>query len=107
MAGYPRSLRRRIERRRAILSPGHWDPVQDPMAKLEEYRSHRLDRERQVLTSLQQVPAGATELTKRVYGGEITGEELLRAAEMTLRAHLDKLVAEGRVKAEGSVYSLS
>ena len=97
MAAYLRSIQRLIELRPAILFPGHWDPVQDPMAKLEEYRSHRLDRERQVLASLQQGPAGATELTQRVYGGEITGEELLRAAEMTLRAHPDKLVAEGRV----------
>jgi glyoxylase-like metal-dependent hydrolase (beta-lactamase superfamily II) len=106
MAAYFRSLERLLELRPAILFPGHWDPVEDPVAKLEEYRSHRLDRERQVLASLRQGPADATKLTQRVYGGEVTGQELLRAAEMTLRAHLDKLVAEGRVNETGSRYAL-
>ena len=106
MAAYFRSLERLLELRPAILFPGHWDPVEDPMAKLEEYRSHRLDRERQVLAALEQGTAGAAELTRRVYGAEVSGEELLRAAEMTLRAHLGKLVAEGRVSEEGSSYSI-
>ena len=61
-------------------------------------------------------PRGRTRLTDwlrtnadtvgRVYASEVSGEELLRAAEMTLRAHLGKLVAEGRVREEGSRYSL-
>jgi hypothetical protein len=76
------------------------------MAKLEEYRVHRLERERQVLQALEQGPADAAELTRRVYAAEVSGEELLRAAEMTLRAHLDKLVAEDRVREEGERYSL-
>ena len=107
MAAYFRSLERLLELRPTILFPGHWDPVKDPMAKLEEYRSHRLDRERQVLAALQQGPADPAELTQRVYGGEVSGEELLRAAEMTLLAHLDKLVAEGRVRKAVSLYSLA
>ena len=106
MAAYFRSLERLLELRPVILFPGHWDPVEDPMAKLAEYRSHRLDRERQVLLALEQGPAEAAELTRRVYAAEVSGEELMRAAEMTLRAHLGKLVAEGKVTEEGSRYSL-
>jgi glyoxylase-like metal-dependent hydrolase (beta-lactamase superfamily II) len=106
MAAYFHSLERLLELRPAILFPGHWDPVEDPMPKLEDYRSHRLDRERQVLRALEQGPADAAELTLRVYAAEVSGEELLRAAEMTLRAHLGKLVAEGRVAEEGSTYSI-
>jgi glyoxylase-like metal-dependent hydrolase (beta-lactamase superfamily II) len=106
MAAYFRSLERLLELRPAILFPGHWDPVEDPMAKLEEYRSHRLDRERQVLLALRSGPADAAELTARVYSGEVSGEELLRAAQMTLKAHLGKLVAEGKVVEVGSRYSL-
>jgi hydroxyacylglutathione hydrolase len=106
MAAYFRSLERLLELKPRILFPGHWDPVEDPLPKLEEYRSHRLERERQVLQALEQGPADAAELTGRVYGGEVTGQELLRAAEMTLRAHLDKLVAEGRVTEEGERYSV-
>jgi glyoxylase-like metal-dependent hydrolase (beta-lactamase superfamily II) len=106
MAAYFRSLERLIALQPAILFPGHWDPVEDPMAKLEEYRAHRLERERQILEALELGPAGAAELTGRVYAAEVSGEELLRAAEMTLRAHLDKLVAEGRVVEKGERYSL-
>jgi len=107
MAAYLRSLERLIELRPAFIFPGHWDPVDDPPARLEEYRSHRLEREGQVLAALKSGPAGATELTQRVYGAEVGGAELLRAAEMTLRAHLRKLVDEGRVRDDGSRYSLA
>jgi glyoxylase-like metal-dependent hydrolase (beta-lactamase superfamily II) len=106
MAAYLRSLERLIELKPVILFPGHWDPVEDAMAKLTEYREHRLDRERQVLRALEEGPAEAPELTRRVYAAEVSGKELLRAAEMTLRAHLDKLLAEGRVRLEGERYSL-
>jgi predicted ArsR family transcriptional regulator len=39
----------------------------------------------------------ARELTQRDYGEEL-GEELLSAAEMTMRAHLQKLVDDGQVR---------
>jgi glyoxylase-like metal-dependent hydrolase (beta-lactamase superfamily II) len=106
MAAYFASLDRLIALAPSILFPGHWDPVQDPLAKLTEYREHRLDRERQVLAALEAGPAAAEELTRRVYAGEVSGQELMRAAEMTLRAHLEKLVAEGRVRLARSRYSL-
>ena len=107
MAAYLRSLDRVFELRPAILFPGHWDPVEDPAAKIIEYRDHRADRERQVLAALEQGPAEAPELTRRVYAAEVSGEQLMRAAEMTLRAHLVKLVDEGRVRRTGDLYSLA
>jgi glyoxylase-like metal-dependent hydrolase (beta-lactamase superfamily II) len=106
MSAYFRSLDRLLELRPSILFPGHWDPVEDPLAKLEEYKSHRLDRERQVLRALEEGPADSSELTRRVYAAEVGDEQLLRAAEMTLQAHLRKLVEEGRVRSEGSLFSL-
>ncbi|TMC09752.1 MAG: MBL fold metallo-hydrolase [Chloroflexi bacterium] len=106
MAAYLHSLDRLLEVRPSILFPGHWDPVEDPLPKLEEYKRHRLDREEQVLRALAEGPSDSAELTRRVYASEISGEQLLRAAEMTLQAHLRKLVEEGRVRSEGSLYSL-
>ncbi|HVC99560.1 MAG TPA: MBL fold metallo-hydrolase [Candidatus Dormibacteraeota bacterium] len=106
MAAYLHSLERLIELNPTVLFPGHWDPVEEPMRKLTEYREHRLERERQVLRALAEGPAGAPELTRRVYAAEVSGEELMRAAGMTLRAHLDKLVAEGRIRLTGELYSL-
>jgi hypothetical protein len=69
------------------------------MAKIEEYRIHRLEREAQVLAEVRRGPGTAAELTRRVYGD--LDEKLLVAAEMTMRAHLRKLVDEGAVREDG------
>lgn len=111
MAAYLRSLERLIELRPRILFPGHWDPIEEPLPKLEEYRRHRLDREGQVLRAVAGGEADAAELTRRVYSEELAGagdkrEMLMLAAEQTLRAHLEKLVAEDRVRRSGERYSL-
>src|SRR5207248_5587401 len=98
VAAYLRSLERVAELQPRMLFPGHWDPVADAAAKIEEYRTHRLARERQVLDELRAGgPGSAEELVARVYGPEVQDPELLRPAAMTLRAHLQKLVDEERV----------
>jgi hydroxyacylglutathione hydrolase len=99
VAAYIRSLDRLAALDPRILYPGHWDPVTDAMGKLHEYRAHRLDREAQVRAELARGSGTSHELTERVYGADL-GEELMRAAEMTMRAHLQKLVDEGSVHAE-------
>jgi glyoxylase-like metal-dependent hydrolase (beta-lactamase superfamily II) len=96
VAAYLRSLEKLAALKPAILFPGHWDPVTDAMGKLEEYRKHRLEREKQVLAEVRRKGGTARDLTRRVYGPEV-GDELLQAAEMTMRAHLDKLVEDGLV----------
>src|SRR6266567_125651 len=111
-AAYLRSLERVAALQPRMLFPGHWDPVMDAAAKIDEYHSHRQAREDQVLAELGRGgPGSAAELTRRVYGSEVEGEALLRAAEMTLRAHLKKLADEGRVAvsgpAGGEVYAAS
>jgi len=97
VAAYLRSLERLSELQPRMLFPGHWDPVTEAMAKIEEYRTHRLARETQVLAEVKRGRGTAEELTRRVYGSELGGE-LMAAAEMTLRAHLKKLVDDGAVK---------
>src|SRR5205085_3723039 len=102
VAAYLRSLARVAELGPRLLFPGHWDPVTEAGAKIAEYREHRLARERQVLDELEaRGPGDAAELTGRVYADELAAtparDQLARAAEMTLRAHLRKLVDEGRV----------
>ena len=72
------------------------------MAKIEEYRLHRLEREGQVLAAVRKGPGTAAELTRRVYG-ELE-ETLMVAAEMTMRAHLRKLVDDGLVRERAEVY---
>ena len=108
VADFLDSIARLAELQPRILFPGHWDPVTDVMPKLTEYRAHRLQREAQILEELGRSSGTARDLTLRVYGGEVEGDKLLAAAEMTLRAHLRKLVREGRVRAgPADVYELA
>ena len=102
VAAYLRSLDRVIALNPHILFPGHWDPVTDAVRKLEEYRTHRLDRETQVRAELGRGRGTARELTERVYGD--LDDTLMLAAEMTLRAHLKKLVDDGLVREASEVY---
>lgn len=102
VAAYLRSLDRLAALHPRVLFPGHWDPVMDAPAKIDEYRRHRLEREAQVVAEVQRGPGTAAELTRRVYG-ELE-EKLMVAAEMTLRAHLRKLVDEGKVRESGDRY---
>jgi glyoxylase-like metal-dependent hydrolase (beta-lactamase superfamily II) len=113
VAAYLRSLERVAELRPRLLFPGHWDPVRDAEAKIQEYRDHRLDRERHIARELESGgPGTAAELTERVYAAELAAagdgrDQLARAAEMTLRAHLRKLVEEGRVGERGDRFELT
>jgi len=99
VAAYLRSLDRVAALKPRILFPGHWDPVDDAMRKIEEYRRHRLEREAQVLAELTRGSGTARELTRRVYGE--LDDKLMVAAEMTMRAHLRKLVDDGAVHSTG------
>jgi glyoxylase-like metal-dependent hydrolase (beta-lactamase superfamily II) len=97
VADYLRSLERLSALKPKILFPGHWDPVTDAVQKIDEYRTHRLEREAQVLAEVRRGRGTARDLTRRVYGAEV-GEDLMAAAELTMRAHLAKLVDEGKVR---------
>jgi glyoxylase-like metal-dependent hydrolase (beta-lactamase superfamily II) len=105
VAAYLRSLDRVAALKPRTLFPGHWDPVMDAMAKIEEYRAHRLEREAQVLAEVRRGGGTAAELTRRVYGR--LDDKLMLAAEMTLRAHLRKLVDDGEVRESGDVFEAS
>ena len=105
VAAYLRSLDKLAALNPRILFPGHWDPVPDAMAKIAEYRRHRLEREAQVLGEVRRGGGTAAELTRRVYG-ELDAE-LMVAAEMTMRAHLHKLVDDGAVREVGELFEAS
>ncbi len=77
------------------LYPGHGPVVTDAAAKLREYVDHRLERESQVLAALVAGDRTAAEVVARVYAD--VDPALHPAAELSVRAHLVKLVREGRV----------
>ena len=102
VAAYLRSLDRLGALEPRMLFPGHWDPVTDAKGKIDEYRRHRLEREAQILAEVRHGGDTAAGLTKRVYGD--LDDKMMLAAEMTLRAHLKKLVDDGLVREVSEVY---
>jgi glyoxylase-like metal-dependent hydrolase (beta-lactamase superfamily II) len=93
LRGYLDALRRLRALDLDLLCPGHGPPVTDPVAKLDEYVAHRLDRERRLVDALDDGLRGTDELLDRVWSDAPAG--LRRAAAITLAAHLDKLDEEG------------
>jgi glyoxylase-like metal-dependent hydrolase (beta-lactamase superfamily II) len=96
MTDYLVSLRRLLELRPERLYPGHGPLVADALARVEGYLAHRHGREAQVLDALGAGDRTPAEIVARVYAE--VDPSLHPAAELSVRAHLVKLVREGRVE---------
>jgi glyoxylase-like metal-dependent hydrolase (beta-lactamase superfamily II) len=94
LAAYLDGLRRLRELDLAVLCPGHGPPIWDVRAKLDGYLEHRLDRERRLLEALRRGLRSEDELLEAAWAD--APPELRPVAALSLRAHLEKLRAEGR-----------
>ena len=94
LAAYLDGLRRLRELGLAVLCPGHGPPIWDVRAKLDAYLEHRLDRERRLLAALERGLRTEDDLLDAAWGDAPVA--LRPFAAMSLRAHLEKLRAEGR-----------
>ena len=95
LAGYLEGLERLRRLPLTLLCPGHGPLVLDPAAKLDEYRAHRLERERKLLAALDAGTRTVEQLLDQVW--DDAPQALRPAAAWTLAAHLDKLEREGRL----------
>jgi glyoxylase-like metal-dependent hydrolase (beta-lactamase superfamily II) len=77
------------------LLPAHGPSIEDPQAALAGYIEHRLHRERQVLAALRAGHATVQAIAESIYDG--LAPALMPAAQENVRAHLEKLKADGRV----------
>jgi len=96
---YLRSLRRMQELNPRVIYPGHGPIVVDAPAKLDEYISHREDREEQVLEQLSRGPRSIADVVAVIYEGYPS--EVLPLAERSVLAQLLKLESEGRAERKG------
>lgn len=104
MRVYIEQLRRlqALGARRAL--PAHGEPIAEPSRLFSHYVAHRLMREDKVLDAVRESGGGtADELVARAY--DDTPEALWPLALWSLRAHLVKLVDEGRVQRDGERYT--
>ena len=95
LAGYLDALQRLRALRATVILPGHGPVVRDPAAKLDQYREHRLDRERRLLEALADGRRSVADLLDAAWSD--VPAQLRPAAAVTLAAHLDKLADEGRL----------
>jgi glyoxylase-like metal-dependent hydrolase (beta-lactamase superfamily II) len=97
MTHYLASLAVLLARPATRLLPAHGPAIEDGPGKLREYIAHRTMREDRVLAALRAVTdASPSELVPTAYAD--TPKLLWPLAERSLRAHLDKLVGEGRAR---------
>jgi glyoxylase-like metal-dependent hydrolase (beta-lactamase superfamily II) len=76
------------------LLPAHGPSIDDPRAVLAGYIEHRLQRERQVVAALGAGHSTVQAIAESIYDG--LAPALMPAAQENVRAHLEKLKAEGR-----------
>jgi glyoxylase-like metal-dependent hydrolase (beta-lactamase superfamily II) len=98
MADYLASLELLLGLEPERLYPGHGPLVPDAVARVEGYLAHRREREAQVLAALAAGGRTPAEVVARVYAE--VDPALHPAAELSVRAHLVKLVREGRVASD-------
>jgi glyoxylase-like metal-dependent hydrolase (beta-lactamase superfamily II) len=97
---YLGSIRKLEALRPDRLFPGHGPEVDDAVPRLEEYRLHRLDRERQIRDAVETGAGSVAEIRQVVYGPLPPGLEA--AADASVSAHLAHLASLGvKVPAPG------
>ena len=102
MGLYLASLEALLARPAGTLLPAHGAPITDGPAKLRAYIAHRRMREERVVAALaaRTTPATIDALVPETYAD--TPRALWPLAALSLRAHVDKLVRDGRARDTGA-----
>ena len=95
LSAYLASLERLRQLPLQVLCPGHGPYVWDPSAKLDEYISHRLEREQRLLSALDAGLRTQDELLDSAWSD--APAKLRYFAGLSLASHLEKLDEEGRL----------
>ncbi|GIX72583.1 endoribonuclease LACTB2, partial [Caerostris extrusa] len=92
---YMLSLEKILKLEPDVIYPGHGPVIENPKSKVQEYIRHRMIREQQILDALEYAPPNglsAEELVNQIYTS--TPKHLLKAAEINVLHHLQKLTKE-------------
>ncbi len=99
MSDYMASLRKVAARPETTYFPGHGGAVRDAPAFVQHYIRHRQAREAAILNQFAHGESDIPSLVRAIYLG--LDPRLLKAAGLSVLAHLEDLVARGRVATEG------
>jgi glyoxylase-like metal-dependent hydrolase (beta-lactamase superfamily II) len=104
LAQYLASLERLAALSPRVLYPAHGTRIDDPRGIITQYLAHRRMREDQVIEALRAGHASVEAIADSIYDG--LEPALMTAARENVRAHLEKLRAEGRATADGEIWRL-
>jgi len=103
MRDYLDSLRRmRALPNLRVIFGGHGPAIANPYAKLDDYISHRLERERKILEAVRDGSNTAEDIVARVYTD--VSPKAHAMAERAVLAHLEKLAEESLVLSQGGTW---
>lgn len=99
MSDYMNSLTKIAKRQETVYFPGHGNVIRDAPRFVQSYIRHRLGREESILHRLAKGAADIPTLVRAIYIG--IDPRLIGAAGLSVLAHLEDLVARGKVATEG------
>ncbi len=100
MSDYMASLQKLAGRREGVYLPGHGDVIREAPRFVQSYIRHRQGREASILHRLGKGAADIPTLVRAIYIG--LDSRLVRAAGLSVLAHLEDLVARGVVATDGA-----
>ncbi|HET6893138.1 MAG TPA: MBL fold metallo-hydrolase [Pyrinomonadaceae bacterium] len=77
----------------SVIFGGHGPAIANPYSKLDEYISHRLERERKILEAVNEGAQTPAEIVARVYTDVLPAAHAM--AERAVLAHIEKLKEDG------------
>ena len=105
LADYYASLDRIKTAAPRLCYPGHGEPIDDPLTKINELRAHRDMRSQQILDALRDGPATAITIASRLYTA--IPPALLPAATRNTLAHLIDLASKNKISHKDSLQILT
>ena len=99
MNDYIMSLKKLISREEELFLPTHGPVIEKPKKLLQDYITHRLDRERQILEAISKGNCKIPDMVKIIY--KDVDPQLHPAAAMSTLAHLNRMINNNEVLVEG------
>jgi glyoxylase-like metal-dependent hydrolase (beta-lactamase superfamily II) len=82
----------------SVIFGGHGPAMGNPYQKIDEYISHRLEREQNILSAINEGAATVKEIVARVYTD--VSPKAHPMAERAVLAHVEKLIEDGAISQE-------
>ncbi|MQF82801.1 MBL fold metallo-hydrolase [SAR202 cluster bacterium AD-802-E10_MRT_200m] len=89
----------------SFILPGHGPMIRNPQAKIKELIQHRIQREQQIISSLQEGAKSLENLFKEIYTE--LDPRLHNQARSQIKSHLVKLENEGRAIFRSEIYEIA